>query len=754
MTTGAPGALIGGRYRLERLLSEAPGPQGSLWLGTDSLAAEAPVVLRRVGSERDHGRVRQLWTRLQGVLHPQVPRFGAAIEEQGALWLVREWQGGRTYGQLLEARRDRQLVFGAGEVLLLLRQLLPVLVVLHGQELIHGDLTPANLLRRDRDGQPVLLDFGLLRGRAAAADPGGATPGYAPPEQLRGEAPQPWMDLYSLGVVAMVLLSGDGPEALLDPVSLEWRGPAALENEPALANQINRLVSPDPRRRFPSSAQALAAFQTLAMPDSTGPVPRADRTVVLVPPPVAPPPPPVEPDQPLLWTEGAPATDLNPAVAMESPPREVPLPEPLPPGPAAGQGSLDDSWSEPVAPESGREGQRELRSRRRQEDRERTAEGGLWPVLSALVLSVLAGTALGWWWLGGGKPQAPVAQAPTDEPSGGASLPPVEVDQRQQLLSRLRAMQVDRGWFISLVDANLLAQYPERRGRLPTDSLEDSPLRRVWNQLAEEWLARVEQLPMAVRRRLGSFSAGDWKRRQESFLAQGLSTEVLQQLVSGSAQNLLPGRNGQDMPAEPFRQLWYAAADQTLENVRIEPIEVPTQATQLLSADVPASGARLFPIRLPTDHALVLGVNGSPLLQMSVYAADGTLLAPKGPLRVLSLGKQVQLPVQLLVTNEGVAPARISLSMRADPPVPTPPTAGEAPSPPDGVEAPGAPGAGEPGGPSAAPGGDAPGPPPAVAPSGSSAPDQPQPAPGLDGVRSAPVAPATPATPPAVPAQP
>jgi serine/threonine-protein kinase len=311
-------------------------------------------------------------------------------------------------------------------------------------------------------------------------------------------------------------------------------------------------------------------------------------------------------------------------------------------------------------------------------------------------------------------------------------------------------MQVDRGWFLSLVDANLLAQYPERRGRLPTDSLEDAPLRRVWSQLAEDWLARVEQLPMAVRRRLGSFSAGDWKRRQESFLAQGLSTEVLQQLVSGSAQSLLPGRNGQDMPAEPFRQLWYAAADQTLENVRIEPIEVPTQVTQLLSADVPASGARLFPIRIPTDHALVLGVNGSPLLQMSVYAADGTLLAPKGPLRVLSLGKQVKLPVQLLVTNEGVAPARISLSMRADPPVLTPPTAGEAPSPPEGVEAPGAPGppgpgeAGEPAAPLAAPGGSAPIQPP-QAPSTSPAPPQrtqPQPAP---------VTPAAPATAPAHP---
>ena len=770
MTTGDPGSLIGGRYRLERLLSEAQGPQGSLWLGTDSLAAEAPVVLRRVGAERDQERVRQLWTRLQGVLHPQVPRFGAAIEVEGALWLVREWQGGRTYGQLLAARRDRQLVFGAGEVLLLLRQLLPVLVVLHGQELIHGDLTPANLLRRDRDGQPVLLDFGLLRGLAEAADPGGATPGYAPPEQLAGDAPQPWMDLYSLGVVAMVLLSGDAPEALLDPVSLEWRWPAALETEPALASQISRLVSLDPRRRYANSAQALAAFQALAMPDSTGPVPRADRTLVLVPPPVDHSRPPVEPAQPLPWTEAAPvaapAAALNPAVAPGSPPQQAPLKQPLPPGPGPGAGPgvvespLDDPWSEPAPLESSPQDQRQLRKRRRQEDRERAAEGGLWPVLIALVLSVLAGTALGWWWLGRGKPQAPAALAPTEEPSGGASLPPTEVDQRQQLLSRLRAMQVDRGWFLSLVDANLLAQYPERRGRLPTDSLEDAPLRRVWNQLAEDWLARVEQLPMALRRRLGSFSSGDWKRRQESFLAQGLSTEVLQQLVSGSTQSLLPGRNGQDMPAEPFRQLWYAAADQTLENVRIEPIEVPTQVTQLLSADVPASGARLFPIRLPTGHALVLGVNGSPLLQMSVYGADGSLIAPKGPLRVLSLGQQVRLPVQLLVTNEGVAPARISLSLRADPPVPARPTAGDTPPPPEGEEEPDTPAPGadaESAGPSAAPGGDAPVPPPpapSVSPPPPTQPSQPQPAPGQGGVLSTPVAPATPAAPPPAPARP
>jgi serine/threonine-protein kinase len=279
------------------------------------------------------------------------------------------------------------------------------------------------------------------------------------------------------------------------------------------------------------------------------------------------------------------------------------------------------------------------------------------------------------------------------------------VDQREQLISRLRALQVDRSWFLDLVNASLLAQYPERRGRLPTDSLEDAPLRKVWNEQAEDWLARVEQLPLALRRRLGSFTAADWEQRQRSLAQQGLSSEVLQQLVSGSAQTFLPSRATDGMPEEPYRQLWYAAAVQILENLSIEPIDARPQVTQLLAADVPANGARLFPIRLPLGHTLVLGVNGTPLLQMSVYGADGRSLAPRGPLRVVNLGVQRSSPVQLLITNEGVAASRISLSLRADPPPPapeqppsskeagTPPVEGESSPVPDDKASPPAPGA-------------------------------------------------------------
>ena len=605
--------LIAGRYRLERQLSRAE--QSDLWRASDQLAGDGPVALRRISADQEalQAEFRALWPRLQGVLHPQVPRFGELIAQDGDLWLPREWQEGSSYAELLQGRRERQLVFGAGEVLLLLRQLLPALAVLHSQGLCHGDLSPANLLRRDRDGLPVLLDFG----------PGGVTPGYAPPERGRGEAPATWMDLYSLAVVALVLLSGDEPAQLLDPASLQWRCPAALDQEPALKAVLERLITVDADARFPPASAALQALQQLPMPESTGPVARADRTVVLVPPP-----------QP------------SPALPLVAAPAQPPLP------------------------------------RSRQALKEEAAEGRLWPVVIALVVSAVLGTGLGWVLLSRGRVSSPTAGPTVQLPS---SLPPAEVNQRQQLLNRLRALQIDRGWFLKLVDASLLAQYPERGGRLPSDSLDDAPLRKVWNELAQDWLSRVEQLPLELRTRLGRFTAGDWRRRQGDLVAQGLSGPVVEQLVSGSAQNLLPGRSSGEIPPEPFRQLWYAAAEQGLANVRIEAIQAQLGETRVVSAAVPAGGARLFPIRLPAESRLVLGVNGSPLMQMSLFSADGAVLEARGPLRVATISAVKRSPVQLLVTNEGLASALITLSLRADPtqlaPLPALPSAGESPAP-------------------------------------------------------------------------
>jgi serine/threonine-protein kinase len=87
---------------------------------------------------------------------------------------------------------------------------------------------------------------------------------------------------------------------------------------------------------------------------------------------------------------------------------------------------------------------------------------------------------------------------------------------------------------------------------------------------------------------------------------------------------------------------------------------------------VPAGGARLISIAVPAGRRLVLGINGTPLMQMTVYGADGEVAADRGPLRVVTLPVEAGSPVQVLVTNDGVSSGLLTLSCRADAPAPQP----------------------------------------------------------------------------------
>lgn len=140
-----------------------------------------------------------------------------------------------------------------------LPQLLGALHFLHAHRIVHRDLKPSNVLVSP-DGILKVLDFGILAEVSEAPVAGQlvGSLGYAAPEQLRGEAPSPSMDMYALGAMLFEVLSGQLPRSSKSIIELlqELDRPArplacAAPNVPApVASLVDSLLRLDPTERF------------------------------------------------------------------------------------------------------------------------------------------------------------------------------------------------------------------------------------------------------------------------------------------------------------------------------------------------------------------------------------------------------------------------------------------------------------------------------------------------------------------------
>ena len=175
--------------------------------------------------------------------------------------------------------------------------------------------------------------------------------------------------------------------------------------------------------------------------------------------------------------------------------------------------------------------------------------------------------------------------------------------------------------------------------------------RRVWTELAEQWLARIALLPPAIRAQLGRLRAGDWQQPREALLKQGVHPRVVEHLVSAGAQDLLPVTMRGRKPADPFLQLWIAAAIQSLDDVEIVRLKARPLEPAITSLPIPAGGARLVLVEAPAGDAVALGINGTPLMQMMVFGVNGQVEEERGPLRVTRIAPEAGSPLQVLVTK-------------------------------------------------------------------------------------------------------
>ena len=135
--------------------------------------------------------------------------------------------------------------------------LLEVLARIHSQGVIHRDLKPGNVLIDDA-GRPKVLDLGIAwdaqaSGASSAHLALAATPGYASPEQLRGEPATPQSDLFSVGVMLHEALTNRSPvQAPPSPDTLGDDVPADV------VAFVGRLLAPKAPDRPVNAAESLA----------------------------------------------------------------------------------------------------------------------------------------------------------------------------------------------------------------------------------------------------------------------------------------------------------------------------------------------------------------------------------------------------------------------------------------------------------------------------------------------------------------
>jgi len=260
-----------GRYQVIEALGT--GAMGTVFRGWDP-RLKRPVALKTIRlagaleAERRHDLIATLTREAVTVArlsHPNVVAVYDLEDAPEAAFIAMELVDGMTLEALLR-RRGR---LSAGEVIPLAAAIARGLAAAHAQGIVHRDVKPANVLLGG-DGSIKVSDFGiagLLAASAAEEDTIFGTPGYLPPESLRGGLHGRQGDLFSLGVVLYLCLAGTMPfqgteahDILRATLFGKIRPLSRLAPDvpPELASLVEYLLERDVERR-PSSAEAVAA---------------------------------------------------------------------------------------------------------------------------------------------------------------------------------------------------------------------------------------------------------------------------------------------------------------------------------------------------------------------------------------------------------------------------------------------------------------------------------------------------------------
>ncbi|CAD5956463.1 Serine/threonine-protein kinase B [Planktothrix agardhii] len=282
-----PGLVLRNHYAIVRELGH--GGFGRTYLAKDQHRFDELCVLKEFSPQVQGSftlkKSQELFEREAEILyklkHPQIPRFRElfreTIDNKGYLFFVQDYVEGFNYRSLLN-----QQSFTEAEVMQLLFQILPILDYIHSYGVIHRDISPDNMIQRQSDGLPMLIDFGgvkLIQAKVESelAVQGGQNPsptrlgkvGYAPDEQMRLGMVYPNSDLYALAATMLVLLTRKEPQQLIDPQTLNWNWRKYTKLNPKFGEILDKMLAYRHGDRFLSVQDVLVALSAINPPLQT-----------------------------------------------------------------------------------------------------------------------------------------------------------------------------------------------------------------------------------------------------------------------------------------------------------------------------------------------------------------------------------------------------------------------------------------------------------------------------------------------------
>lgn len=268
--------LLRNRFRVMRVLSDEGG-FGRTYLAEDVDKLNELCVIKQLAPKAEGSwalkKAVELFQkeaqRLQELgENAQIPTLIAYFEQDSYLYLVQQYIDGQNLLRELNLRRQGKALqspYSEAEIKKILLDLLPILKFIHERGVIHRDIKPQNIVRRQSNGRLNLIDFGsskqLTRRVQSKTGTSIGSHGYSPIEQIRDGAAYPASDLFSLGATAFHLLTGISPFKLWTENGYAWvngwRKYLKVSVSDEFAVVLDKLLKKDKNQRYQSADEAI-----------------------------------------------------------------------------------------------------------------------------------------------------------------------------------------------------------------------------------------------------------------------------------------------------------------------------------------------------------------------------------------------------------------------------------------------------------------------------------------------------------------